>query len=656
MVPGTKDSNQAIAPLSAEDEVTKRNTDCVYFLASPLTCKKGSECEYRHSEHARVNPRDCWYWLNGSCLNPKCAFRHPPLDGLLGSQPTATAGTALLLPQAVTPSPLAVPQSKQTVPCIFFQKGVCLKGDKCAFLHGPNSVPTKPPHATPAAEVTSTKNVFGVPQRSAQESKRYQPNISNSNKFADDKLNSKTSNSQPKANAANRVVLPSTEFNASFKSSTIGSNGMHQAEMFDDHVMRNGKDADDLYRESSPGFDVLVDDEVAEDQYYDADEYGTRGAHEGRSVNDYGALPDADLEMLHDPRGYDGYDRLSGQYARDQNRRASEKILRGTVSIEGRDNRKGGSSDRIGQSDLRHRLKQMKGSGLRSVISDNYEQRRSDDSRRDSRLVAPLESSMSSRLQGRIKDPRRSPVRSSISDRDIERGRNRSRTSPIRTQIRDRMGSRGQDDFGNRRSLRGYGMQREGSADGLVEFSGPKTLSELKTCKSSVKDRLISGQESFSLGKRKSTGEREQFDSSLSFEGPKPLSEILKRKKSAEMNAPESGSTENKETNKTESAENTGIIKEELKSVSEMKIEPDNILPSETLNSNQIDQDMGITGGEGMEDPNLEGYDQGEDGEEYYYEEDGGEYDLEEGENAEGEYVDEEDGEDFQKKIGGMFS
>ncbi|KAK9274669.1 hypothetical protein L1049_021920 [Liquidambar formosana] len=76
MVAATRDSTQQPQP-PAEDEALKRNTDCVYFLASPLTCKKGSECEYRHSEYARVNPRDCWYWLNGNCLNPKCAFRHP---------------------------------------------------------------------------------------------------------------------------------------------------------------------------------------------------------------------------------------------------------------------------------------------------------------------------------------------------------------------------------------------------------------------------------------------------------------------------------------------------------------------------------------------------------------------------------------------------
>lgn len=46
---------------------------CIFFLDS----LQGSECEYRHSETARFNPRDCWYWLNGNCLNPACSFRHP---------------------------------------------------------------------------------------------------------------------------------------------------------------------------------------------------------------------------------------------------------------------------------------------------------------------------------------------------------------------------------------------------------------------------------------------------------------------------------------------------------------------------------------------------------------------------------------------------
>ncbi|CAM8992879.1 unnamed protein product [Rhodiola kirilowii] len=666
MVAVTKESNQATTQPSVEDEATKRNTDCVYFLASPLTCKKGSECEYRHSEYARVNPRDCWYWLNGSCLNPKCAFRHPPLDGLLGTQSAVSDGTALPLPQAVAPSPAAVLQSKQ-VPCIFFQQGLCMKGTRCAFLHGTNAVATKPPQVIPpAAEVTGPKSIFGVPQRNAQEAKVYQPNVSNSNKFTDANSIPKVSNARPKIKTvAERVVLHSGGFNdesLSYNSTTFAplsscrnnlvSNRMSHLEVPLDHEMHNSKDADDLYRESSPGFDVLVDDELAEDQYYDEDQYATtRGTIEGRNTNDYGALPDEDHEMFHNLRNYDGYDCMPGQYSRDQSRRSSERILRGSVSLEARNDCQGGNSDRIRQSDLRYRLEQKKGSVLRSC--DSYEERRSADSRRDSRFVSPLESSLSSRLHGRMKDIRRSPLRGSGSDRDVKRGRNRSRISPGRTQIRDRLGARVHDDSRNERNSRGYGRIKEGLEDDRGEFSGGQRLSELKG-KNSVKDRLVSGQESFSLGKRKSSREHEQLDSDLSFEGPKPLSEILKRKKKSEMNLSGNGSSENKETNATESSKNTVIGQEDPKydPESEKKTGLDQSQLSEGPNA---DQEEGFITDNGIADQNMEGYGEGEDGEEYYYE-DGGDYDLEEGENAEGEYVDEESGNDFENKISGMLS
>lgn len=39
MESGHRDPNP-VAVVSAEEEAIKRNTDCVYFLASPLTCKK----------------------------------------------------------------------------------------------------------------------------------------------------------------------------------------------------------------------------------------------------------------------------------------------------------------------------------------------------------------------------------------------------------------------------------------------------------------------------------------------------------------------------------------------------------------------------------------------------------------------------------------
>ncbi|KAI7748578.1 hypothetical protein M8C21_000117, partial [Ambrosia artemisiifolia] len=123
-----------------------------------------TECEYRHSDIARVNPTDCWYWLNGNCLNPKCAFRHPPIDGLLEAEVPIPVGPAV--PQAPV---------KQGVACIFFQKGFCLKGHLCPFWHGsPNIVNNKAVHPVPPNDNPVTKpskRASAGPEKSVQEQK-----------------------------------------------------------------------------------------------------------------------------------------------------------------------------------------------------------------------------------------------------------------------------------------------------------------------------------------------------------------------------------------------------------------------------------------------------------------------------------------------------
>ncbi|KAL9242426.1 hypothetical protein vseg_016421 [Gypsophila vaccaria] len=110
------------------EEFMKHCTDCVYFLASPFTCKKGVECEYRHSDAARLNPVDCWYWLSGTCSNLNCPFRHPPLDVL--NEESIEAAAPL-------PNQSTVPATKTTVPCYYYYSGFCKKGDCCPFLHEP---------------------------------------------------------------------------------------------------------------------------------------------------------------------------------------------------------------------------------------------------------------------------------------------------------------------------------------------------------------------------------------------------------------------------------------------------------------------------------------------------------------------------------------
>ncbi|XP_068646180.1 zinc finger CCCH domain-containing protein 34-like [Aristolochia californica] len=106
------------------DDSRKRNTDCVYFLASPATCKKGSDCEYRHSYVARHNLKDCWYWLNGNCIHPSCPFRHPPLD--VSSETSQFVHLSTQAP---------IPVSKINAPCHFYFNGYCNKGINCSFLH-----------------------------------------------------------------------------------------------------------------------------------------------------------------------------------------------------------------------------------------------------------------------------------------------------------------------------------------------------------------------------------------------------------------------------------------------------------------------------------------------------------------------------------------
>ncbi|XP_074304153.1 zinc finger CCCH domain-containing protein 34-like [Silene latifolia] len=109
-----------------DDQFMKRSTDCLSYLASPFTCNKGAECEYRHSDTARMNPRDCRYWLSGTCFNPTCPFRHPPLD--VDNELSCEAAGSL-------PNQLSVPATKTTVPCYYYYNGFCNKGDKCLFLH-----------------------------------------------------------------------------------------------------------------------------------------------------------------------------------------------------------------------------------------------------------------------------------------------------------------------------------------------------------------------------------------------------------------------------------------------------------------------------------------------------------------------------------------
>ncbi|RDX58352.1 Zinc finger CCCH domain-containing protein 17 [Mucuna pruriens] len=691
---------------SSQDEAAKRNTDCVYFLASPLTCKKGNECEYRHSEYARVNPRDCWYWTTGKCLNPKCSFRHPPLDGLLTQ--AATAGGPSAPPSQIpTASATHVPynSSKQAVACIFFQKGHCLKGDRCAFLHGPsipntgNKVSAQVPVTSQGAENPSFKKPFGSTEKYIQERKNSQGNVAKSGGGPEAKPAPKIETA-PQRNMfelEKKVPLPSAGFNneaSRFKTSSppvsngptvARSNRLNQARVPDDHSFHSGKDSDEFLRESSPGFDVLVADELRNSDYYHGeDEFGKARGQDERNLDslneydlghsgDYSLAADIDRDRFRVPQGYESYDHMQEPYVWEQHRKAPAHLDRRT-------RRRSDSPENAEVSDLRHHLsKRRKGvNGLKSVVSHDYaleghgeEQSHRSFSRKDPLQLSLNESSLGNRFRGRIKLPANGG--GDHLERD-DRGRIRSRLSSGSLpathsgRIHDRMRGRLQDDERRNSKERLRGRELMGDAS---DFAGPKSLAELKT------GRNTESREQQPLGRRRSLRDHLQSEDDFQFEGPKPLSEILKEKRGTGAGADDRNgkSSDNKNEEVTYGSDPMPVANTQNGVLSEAKEEVKNdLLNNEDESKLQVTDaaggDINATHGqsyeegvlydEAAEDQYYEGDDQRdgdyeyEQGDEGYYEE----YEQgDEGENQEQDYMDEEeDGDDFAKKIGVVHS
>ncbi|GMJ15670.1 hypothetical protein HRI_005236200 [Hibiscus trionum] len=253
-----------------EEELLKRNTDCVYFLASPLTCKKGIDCEYRHSEIARLNPRDCWYWLAGNCMNPTCGFRHPPLD--VHAQ-VPSESTAL-------PYQCSAPANKTSLPCYFYFNGFCNKGDMCSFLHGPsdstitgNSSKTSIENCGGAAQIdTGLKSKTGAQLKT----------VPNSSKDDGVQLKVDVQQSVPRTMLKKNVSPRTSAFElaqADFvRSQSLllkeGVTKTRSPTCTDESLEAQWDQIEREERwESSPGFDVLVDNKSDDLDYENDSEY-----------------------------------------------------------------------------------------------------------------------------------------------------------------------------------------------------------------------------------------------------------------------------------------------------------------------------------------------------------------------------------------------
>ncbi|KAJ8747387.1 hypothetical protein K2173_004116 [Erythroxylum novogranatense] len=391
---------------------------------------------------------------------------------------------------------------------------------------------------------------------------------------------------------------------------------------------------------------------------------------------DYGSMTNIDLETYRDPRVYDSFEHIQGQRAWEQQRASSE---RGNTS--GKESLWKNSPEHIDESDLRYRLSKHRrvNNGLRSIVSQ--------DSVPNDHIEERGISSTGSRLQGRIKLPGRS-LNSGSDERD--KGRNWGRLSSGGSQIsshqgrlRDRLKSRVEEDYNNEGiKFRHLWIGREIMDQKSTDFAGPKSLAELKVTKHAE------GSAQQSLGKRKHVEDSLPSASDLSFEGPMPLSEILKRKREAEVAASDCGasSASNHSNKQNEREEDFNCSSDNAAAA-----EPESSLPygamddrnhviknkgdsksaaavasgpaaeqlvmfrcqsSHSPNLNKLGSEDGMTLDNVTEDHDYNGEDQ-RDGDYDYEEGDEGDY---KGENAdvEEEYVDDEEGDDFAKKIGAM--
>lgn len=541
--------------------------------------------------------------------------------------------------------------AKQPVPCVFFQKGMCVKGDMCSFLHTPNPAGYKKQHpaeAKPAADPQFSKKPI---ENYTGEKKLLDANISKAVKAHVDISAAPrvTSAGLRDARGVEGYVPKHVGYEPVVQKKVVPSftEGDHSTQLLqkygsdDNNSFHNGKDADDVLRESSPGFDVLVDNEARDSEYYHVeDQYGRRSQEGGNSVNEYdpdfSAIADGDGEAFRGQR-FDPYDQREERYAWGHRRVSSERGDRSERRVFAEDER----SENILESDLRYRLgKQRKVNGMRSVGSHDYAAPDSllERGYRDSRRDTPRESSVSSsRLQGRIKLRERSNGEEAHFDRRTERGRDRSESSQGR--LRDRIKGRIEENHsGNQeRGLRApWARRKEMEDERKSRISAPKSIAETKSSKEESKMEP-------SLGKRKSLEEDHHGHkrSGDSFAPPLPFSEILKRKRAAASggSSNKKDETPQEKISKDEAGDETKLITEEK---TEVVSEPKPAHKAEPEEGTIMEEEE-VIGEEGEQVyEEEEAYEGDELNGEYYYEEgyeEDGEYTYEEGENAEGEVV-----------------
>uniref|UniRef100_A0A8I7BHW7 C3H1-type domain-containing protein n=1 Tax=Hordeum vulgare subsp. vulgare TaxID=112509 RepID=A0A8I7BHW7_HORVV len=606
---------------------------------------QGSECEYRHSDAARVNPRDCWYWFNGNCANAKCSFRHPPLDDMLGAPATPRAPQQPA-PQVPVPAKAVPPNgtAKPVVPCYYFQKGMCAKGNLCTFSHGPQFA------GNPALQLKNS-NSWTKANNSPQQS---------TTPVVHGELKAGAQNGRPaqKQNPTNRAyhssgIYQNQNNNPYVLSGAAKSYQPHRSVEAEsaENVMETGE----FVREPSAGSSVLAGS---------AEDDAERSIKEGHNSSYRRASGEQNSGVRRQAHG--GYELERSSHRSSSDRLVSERRLtqRDSMPVTAE------------SSDLRHRLlKQRRLNDSRSTEVPDRRDRRYPEDERDSHLRRRGEertahdSLSRSRLHGRIKLPGETSLDRLGPHPHLEKERgHRDRLSPpkqtdLRAKLHDRLKARSNEDVpGNLKSSVVKAISGEDA--GVVNFSGPKSLAELRA----KKVAYSSGENTVKNADRiarpaRMTSEIVAKDSPdpVPFDGPKPLSVILKRKREAA--SADSGSMQEEQVagQVEQSLNNSGILDTNTEDVEEEEeFHPEDDVMYDDDGLSPADDNTAEAAGDADKEELEEG--QQEDLETAAEEE----YDYEaaddanaEGENDYQEYEDDddlEDDDDFARKVGVLIS
>ncbi|XP_047308488.1 zinc finger CCCH domain-containing protein 17-like [Impatiens glandulifera] len=522
-----------------DDEFLKRSTDCVYFLASPLTCKKGIECEYRHSEIARLNPRDCWYWLSGSCLNPGCAFRHPPLDA--GAEVSSE----------VTPSQnqSAPTSSKVNVPCYFFFNGTCNKGDRCSFSHGPDdNTPARKSLKIPTAVDTISSQTRKNPETNSEP--HHDLFKSNSRQVVE--TQTQTPVIIPTKEDVRLSAPPTNNFTFNVPVQTHeDDSGEFMSEVLNrptticviqsprDQGGDGHFDGEDRL-ESSPGFDVLVDNGSDDAEYEDGQDYTLGLDHgldaDGRELNGQYGRYDYEEPIEYDPEYphmgnnsredeiRDSYPQINDENEYSSGRRTRERLSAPIFTRKRKNFPADYPSDDNRMVDLRYHLENRKQTNGGS--SGQFARRQN--AHHPQRLGYENRSGSRRQQQQPAWRPQRKLNEEGVNllnENGWDRGGGGYRMNRPSNNNNNVRVSGGQDlnVENNYISSEGSGMgtpvpwkRRLGERSDL--FTRPKTLAEIRE----EKEKFIGGETTTTMGREMMVCE--------DFEAPKPLSEILKDK------------------------------------------------------------------------------------------------------------------------------